>query len=109
MNKNRITKFKIDKLFGYQDISIDFESRVKILIGENGLGKTTVLNMLYFLLDKKFEKLNNIKFERIELVFSNKRKIAFTHNSLSYFLDRPKRYQSGQFYQILSKQLDTRY
>lgn len=105
MKKSRITKFKIDKLFGYQDISIDFESRVKILIGENGLGKTTVLNMLYFLLDKKFEKLNNIKFERIELVFSNNRKIAFTHNSLSYYLDRPKRYQSGQFYQILSKQL----
>ncbi|MUP39872.1 AAA family ATPase [Labilibaculum euxinus] len=105
MKKNRITKLKIDKLFGYQDISIDFESRVKILIGENGLGKTTVLNMLYFLLDKKFDKLDDIKFERIELVFSNKRKISFTHNSLSYFLEKPKRYQSGQFYQILSKQL----
>lgn len=105
MKKSRITKFKIDKLFGYQDIIIDFESRVKILIGENGLGKTTVLNMLYFILDKKFEKLSEIIFEKIELVFANKRKISFTHNSLTYFLDRPKRYQSGQFYQILSKQL----
>ncbi|MCT4590297.1 MAG: ATP-binding protein [Carboxylicivirga sp.] len=105
MKKGRLTKFKIDKLFGYQDLLVDFESRVKILIGENGLGKTTVLNMLYFILDKKFDKLNEIKFESVELVFSNRKKISFTHTSLSYFLDRPKRYQSGQFYQILSKQL----
>lgn len=105
MIKTRITKFTIKKLFGYQNVSIDFDSRIKILIGENGLGKTTVLNMLYYLLEKKFEKLNEVKFESIELIFSNKRKIAFSHKSLSYFLDRPKKYQSGQLYQILSKQL----
>jgi predicted ATPase len=105
MIKNRIIKFTIKKLFGYQNISIDFDSRIKILIGENGLGKTTVLNMLYYLLEKKFEKLNEVKFESIELIFSNKRKISFTHKSLSYFLDRPKKYQAGQLYQILSKQL----
>jgi len=105
MIKNRITKLTIKKLFGYQNVCLDFDSRIKILIGENGLGKTTVLNMLYYLLEKKFEKLNELKFESIEVVFSNKRKISFTHQSLSYFLDRPKKYQAGQLYQIISKQL----
>lgn len=106
MKKNRITRLKIEKLFGYQDLDIDFNSRVKILIGENGLGKTTVLNMIYFLLDRKFEKLHEIKFHSIELSFSNNRKISFTYIDLTYYLDRPKKYQSGQFYQILSKQLN---
>lgn len=105
MKKTRITRLKIDKLFGYQDLDIDFNSRFKVLIGENGLGKTTVLNMIYFLLDKKFEKLHEIKFENIELTFSNNRRISFTYSDLSFYLDKPKLYQSGQFYQILSKKL----
>ena len=47
MEKNRLTKFKITKLFGYQNVDIDFDSNYKIIIGENGLGKTTVLNCLF--------------------------------------------------------------
>lgn len=105
MIKNRITRFKINKLFGYQNIDIDFDSRYKIVVGENGLGKTTVLNCLYYLLDKKFKKLNTIVFEDIELHFSNKNKISFSKNDLEFFVDRPVKFQSGGFYNILKNEL----
>ncbi len=105
MTKNRITRFKITKLFGYQNINIDFDSRFKIVVGENGLGKTTVLNCLYYLLDKKFKKLNSIVFEDIELHFSNKNKISFSKNDLEFFVDRPAKFQSGGFYNILKNEL----
>ncbi|WP_159478611.1 AAA family ATPase [Chryseobacterium sp. 18068] len=105
MTKTRITRFKITKLFGYQDVDIDFNDRYKILVGENGLGKTTILNALYFLLDKKFKKLNKLKFESIELVFHNKNKINFTKNDLNFFVEGRNRNQESQFYQILKERI----
>jgi ABC-type lipoprotein export system ATPase subunit len=105
MIKNRITRFKITKLFGYQNIDIDFDNRFKIVVGENGLGKTTVLNCLYYLLDKKFKKLNSIVFENIELHFSNKNKISFSKSDLEFFVDKPAKFQSSGFYNILKNEL----
>jgi len=105
MVKTRITKFKISKLFGYQNVDIDFSDRRKILIGENGLGKTTILNILYYILSKKFRRLNQLKFESIELHFSNKTKVQFTKNDLRFFLNKTSRTQETQFYHILKEKL----
>ncbi len=103
--KTTISRFKINKLFGYQDVNIEFNSNHMIIIGENGLGKTTILNCLYYILEKKFKKLSNIKFESIELQFNNKKKINFTKNDLDFYVKKPKKYQSSQFYQLLKKDL----
>jgi DNA repair exonuclease SbcCD ATPase subunit len=105
MEKNRLTKFKITKLFGYQTVEIDFENRYKIIVGENGLGKTTVLNCLFYLLDKRFKKLNKIIFESIEVTFSNKSKVSFTKTDLEFYLDKSKIHQGSQFYQLLKNNL----
>ena len=80
----KIKNFKINNLYGYRNIDINFENSVKILIGENGLGKTTILNIIYYTLSKKFEKLSNINFDSIEVVFDSKNKINFTN---SFILD----------------------
>ena len=45
-----IKQFKINNLFGYKNLCLKFDQPIQILIGENGFGKTTVLNALYFLL-----------------------------------------------------------
>lgn len=71
MKKSKIKLFKVNKLFGDRDISIPFENDVKIVIGENGLGKTTVLNILYYTLTNKLYKLNDFDFESIEIEFSS--------------------------------------
>ncbi|CAH0998013.1 hypothetical protein EMA8858_04148 [Emticicia aquatica] len=81
-----INRFKITKLFGFRNVNIPFDSDVKILIGENGLGKTTVLNSLYYLLSEKYYKLNSIEFERIELGFKDGNKIQFTKRELESYL-----------------------
>ena len=75
--------FKIINLFGFQDVEIPFESPIKILIGENGLGKTTVLNCLYYLLTNKFDKLSEIQFDLIEIQFVFDGKVHFVE--LSHF------------------------
>lgn len=82
-----IKRFKITGLFGFRNVDINFEDNVKILIGENGFGKTTVLNSLYYLLNKKYTKLSNIEFEIIELNFEKEEKIQFTKFELESYIN----------------------
>jgi predicted ATP-binding protein involved in virulence len=82
MRKSKIKLFKVHKLFGDRDISIPFDNDVKIVIGENGLGKTTVLNILYYTLTNKLYKLNDFDFESIEIKFSSNKKFILPKSKL---------------------------
>lgn len=82
-----IKKFKITGLFGFRTVDISFENNIKILIGENGLGKTTVLNSLYYLLNQMYHKLVKVEFETIELIFSNGESIGFSKFELESYLN----------------------
>jgi predicted ATPase len=83
MGNNIIKSFTINGLFGTTNLTIPFEGKAKILIGENGLGKTQVLNMLYYTLTKKFHKLMSYEFESIGLVFHSNEKVSFTKEDIS--------------------------
>ncbi len=64
-----IVKFAIYGLHGDRDIVIPTDQRCKILIAENGRGKSTVLKSLYAMLSCQFSRLNSLKFEKIVLSF----------------------------------------
>ena len=81
-----IKRFKINKLFGFRNVNIPFDGAIKILIGENGLGKTTILNSLYYILSEKYHKLYSVDFERLELQFIDGNKIQFTKRELETYL-----------------------
>ena len=86
-----IRNFKITRLFGYRDINITFNNDVMIVIGENGLGKTTILNALAFTLLGEWKKLNTIIFDTIQIK-THYRTFEFSHDLLSVFcaiLDNP--------------------
>lgn len=82
-----IKRFKITNLFGFRTVEISFENNIKILIGENGLGKTTVLNSLYYLLNKMYTRLSKIDFEIIEVEFINGTTISFSKLELESYLE----------------------
>jgi predicted ATP-binding protein involved in virulence len=69
MNPSPIKSFSIYGLFGTSDVHIPFDENIKILVGENGLGKTQVLNILYYTLTQNFSKLSEFYFERLVLQF----------------------------------------
>jgi len=71
MNTTKIKSFEIIGLFGTDDVSIPFKDDYKILIGENGLGKTQVLNLFYYTLTQNFSRLLKYNFEELRIVFSN--------------------------------------
>lgn len=67
MSNYFIKSFKIKKLWGYQDIDLTFNSNVNVLIGPNGSGKTTILNLLYSILTADIPKLLDVNFEQAEI------------------------------------------
>ncbi len=86
MNESKLIKsFTIKRLFGTTDLTIPFEDRVKILIGENGIGKTQVLNMVYYTLTKKFERLIDYVFHSIIVEFGDGKKIEILKNHIENF------------------------
>ena len=72
MKNTFIQEFDIFGLFGYKDISITFNHPTLIVIGENGFGKTSILNALNFLITHSYKRLLDIKFEALRLIIDNK-------------------------------------
>ena len=67
MHNYFIESFKITKLWGYRDINLTFNKDVNVLIGPNGSGKTTVLNLLHSILSGDLRSVLDIKFEQAEI------------------------------------------
>ena len=61
-------KIKINKLFGRYDNVIDFNKKNNILIGENGIGKSTTIKMLNCLFKYNYIGLIEYYFDSIEIV-----------------------------------------
>lgn len=79
-----INYIKIYGLHGDKDVLLSFQGSVKIIIGDNGSGKTTVLNALYSILSQDFYKLNKINFVKIELEFSSGDLVEIEKNILDF-------------------------
>lgn len=99
---NRITKFEITNLFGYQKVNLLFENNILILMGENGLGKTSILNSLYFTLTQKWRKLSKINFEGITLEIDGN-EFNFSKEQLLSYLESSKRMRGSRFKNLKSE------
>ena len=89
-----IKNFSITKLFGYKDLCLSFEYPIRILIGENGYGKTTILNVLYYLLKGKYEKLLEINFESVAIELN--KSYSFSKELIQNYCDYLNRLKSNQ-------------
>ena len=78
-----LKRFKINGLFGLYNVNIPFDSNINIFVGENGLGKTTILNALNYVIQGDSEGLSTINFESIELTLGNNKTIKILHDDLS--------------------------
>jgi predicted ATPase len=70
-NAQPLAEFGITALHGERNIRIPFDGPVKIIVAENGFGKTTILNLLYGLIFEKYEKLRSTEFKQIDLKFKS--------------------------------------
>ena len=64
-----VKQFAIYGLYGDRDIIIPIDYKCKILISENGVGKTILLNALYAVLTSRFSGLEALEFEKIVITY----------------------------------------
>lgn len=76
-----IEYIKIFNLHGERDVTLTMKNGVKILVGDNGSGKTTVLHCLYSILSCDFYKLLKIEFDKIEIKFPSGDIVEFTSDN----------------------------
>ena len=67
MSNYFIESFKIDKLWDYRNIDLTFNNDVNVLIGPNGSGKTTILNLLHAILSGDLRSVVNFNFEHAKI------------------------------------------
>lgn len=77
-----IKRFEIKELFGIYNVDIPFKNNINIFVGENGLGKTTILNVLNYIIQGDSESLSSINFNTIILTLGNNTKIKILHDDL---------------------------
>lgn len=76
----QIARIEILKLFGMFDHDIKLKSadRITIIHGPNGVGKSTILNLVKNIFDLKFYSLKTAPFKKIIISFVNKFKLELT-------------------------------
>lgn len=77
-----IKRFEIEELFGIYNVNIPFKDNINIFVGENGLGKTTILNALNYVIQGDSESLAAIEFKKMILTLGNDAKIVIIHDEL---------------------------
>lgn len=82
----KLKTLKIEKLFGHKDIELHFND-VTVLVGKNGLGKTTLLKILHaLLLRESCSEIDECQFA--ELTFTNDQTIKFGSKKLPNSKDK---------------------
>ena len=85
-----LRSFRILGLHSYKDVLLNFTGPARIVIAENGMGKTTILSALHAFLTKNLFKLQYLSFESIECHFTSSDEPLVLHKEdLSHLFDSP--------------------
>ena len=71
--KENLQEISIRGLHNQMDITIPVSDNRFVLVGVNGLGKTTVVNILYFFLSQQWHLLSGFRFSEIEISIGRKK------------------------------------
>jgi len=88
----KLSKFSIHGLHGKLDVEIPIYDNRLILVGVNGLGKTTVVNLLFFILTEQWQRILRFDFRAVEL-WINDAKILITKEDIQNKLKLGERYE----------------
>ncbi|VXD15724.1 ATPase (fragment) [Planktothrix serta PCC 8927] len=76
-NIKYIKSITIDKLWGELDIYWELDQEVNILVGKNGVGKTTLLNLIEDIIDEKYGVERQFNLELFKIYFDDESSIFY--------------------------------
>ncbi|UCZ86034.1 ATP-binding protein [Pseudomonas sp. L5B5] len=77
-----IKLFQISGLNGFKTLTLQTPTCVRIVVAENGTGKTTLLNTLYTILSRRVAKLYTLDFETLTIQFEGLEKFIVSKDEL---------------------------
>jgi predicted ATPase len=83
----KIKNLKVEKLYGYIDKDINFNEDLSLLVGINGSGKTSILNLINWLISPSLPHLCVTEFSSLSLTFDYKNEsyvIKCKHNKATF-------------------------
>lgn len=101
-NQIELTYFEIEGLNNEKNVSLSFQNNTRILLGENGTGKTTILTILYYVLSRKFYNLYNIEFSKIHMKLSTNQTITLDKEWFSIEVNE----NANKYYKYLEEELN---
>ncbi|MBK9210337.1 MAG: AAA family ATPase [Anaerolineales bacterium] len=60
-----ITNFKIEALHNSKNINVKIKDNKLVIVGENGTGKSTVANFIYFFITRQWHRMTGFDFKKI--------------------------------------------
>lgn len=92
-------EIEIIGLFGETDIKIPILDNRLIIVGYNGIGKSTILNIFYYFISQQWHKLQDQDFVSVSIKLKNKnRKLIITRHELVEYLEVHRRVRRGSRY-----------
>ena len=77
-----LSKIIVYRLFNEYDYEIDLDNRrITFVHSQNGLGKSTVMKLVYNILEGNLEEVRTCPFERMDLMFDNGTNIIVENNN----------------------------
>ena len=73
----KILNFTARKVYGYIPINMRFNDDLSIIVGSNGTGKTTGIQLMQAILCPNFKDLVTIPFESVELSIQYKKEVIY--------------------------------
>lgn len=92
----KLVRVEFKKLFGYFDYSIDFHDTVTILHGLNGCGKTTMLQTINAVFNKKMHTIKSTDLQAVSFFFSTGAILKIERKKI--YLDSEKEKATGITY-----------
>lgn len=84
-----IQRFQIKGLFGNRNIDISPGEGAMILVGPNGIGKSSVVNILYFFITRQWARLLEYKFDEV-IIHVDGENVSAKREEISGLLDLGK-------------------
>lgn len=106
-----ITQFEVGGLFGKQQVTIPISGNKLVIVGVNGIGKSTILSLFYYLLSRRWTKIVDIIFDWISIDIDGQhltltkaeiQTSQVSRNAMSVFFRRylPQTYRTISFEQL---------
>src|SRR5262245_8384543 len=66
-----LNRFQVIGLHGSHTMDVRLADNKLVLVGENGTGKSTFVNLMYYFLTKQWNRLHEYQFERLQATFGD--------------------------------------